>query len=88
VTSTILCVEPEPSDPTLWRYGRMNEAGELPAVGVFRYRDGTFDEVDDPPLDVGHDAVTAMLLVRRAGGVRRPIHYDVEWRPLSQPSSP
>ena len=80
--SPLLLVEPDPSDPTLWRYGRTEHSGELLTYGLLRYLDGAIEPVDDPGWPTSHDAVTAMCLIRVAKGERRAITYDLSWTPV------
>lgn len=78
----LLLVEPDPSDQTLWRYGRVGDSGELRTYGLLRAIDGSIEQVDDPGWPISHDAVTAMCLIRVAKGERHAISYDLSWKPI------
>lgn len=83
----LLVVEPDPSVPGRWRFGRVATPEEElgGTVGVLEERDGTFHLVSG-----GGDSIMALLLVRNCDGPpRRLVHEPpspvAPWPPAAVP---
>lgn len=83
VQPQLLLVVPDPSDPTLWRYGRARDSGELRTYGLLRAIEDAIEQANDPGWPISNDAVTAMCLIRGAKCERHAISYDLSWKPIS-----